>query len=158
MKPRQTKDLTIEMSATTKTYQDIFTLFDKKNEGIISKEKVGDYLRAIGYNPSEQQISNILSNNTKESFSFNALNQLVDDNNDVLQSTINKSYKDFLKAFKIFDTNQTGKIAIGDLKYMLTGLGEKLSYDEVDEILKGVSVDENGLIDYEEFVKEILSN
>ncbi|XBW34842.1 hypothetical protein QEN19_000409 [Hanseniaspora menglaensis] len=146
------------MSATTKTYQDIFTLFDKKNEGIISKEKVGDYLRAIGYNPSQQQINNILSSSSKETFSFDALNQLVDENNSILQSTINKSYKDFVKAFKIFDTNQTGKIAIGDLKYMLTGLGEKLSYEEVDEILKGVSVDENGLIDYEEFIKEILSN
>lgn len=147
------------MSSTTKTYQDIFTLFDKKNEGSITKEKVGDYLRAIGYNPSEQQIKSIIaSSNNQDSYSFDSLNQIIDENNDILQSTINKSVKDFVKAFRIFDTNQTGKIAVGDLKYMLTSLGEKLSNEEFDEIIKGVNVDDNGMINYEEFIKEILSN
>lgn len=39
---------------------------------------------------------------------------------------------------------------------MLTGLGEKLTDAEVDELLKGVEVDSNGEIDYKKFIEDVL--
>jgi Ca2+-binding EF-hand superfamily protein len=43
------------------------------------------------------------------------------------------------------------------LRYVLTSLGEKLSDEEVDELLKVAEVDKNGLVNYEQFVRLILS-
>jgi calmodulin len=40
---------------------------------------------------------------------------------------------------------------------VLTSLGEKLSDDEMDSLLSNVQVDNNGQVNYEEFVKMVLS-
>ena len=46
---------------------------------------------------------------------------------------------------------------IKQLRYVLTQLGEKMSDEEVDELLKGVSVGADGNVNYESFVRTILS-
>lgn len=40
----------------------------------------------------------------------------------------------------MFDKEGNGFIGQGELKYVLTSLGEKLSNEEVEELLKGVQV------------------
>lgn len=47
---------------------------------------------------------------------------------------------EFIRGFQVFDKENNGFIGQGELKYILTSLGEKLSDDEVDELLKGVKV------------------
>ena len=44
---------------------------------------------------------------------------------------------------------------MGELRYILTSIGEKLTDSEVDDLLKGVNV-VDGNVDYVEFVKSIL--
>lgn len=56
----------------------------------------------------------------------------------------------------MFDKEQTGYIGVGELRYILTSIGEKLTDAEVDELLKGVNVTAEGNVDYVEFVKSIL--
>lgn len=41
----------------------------------------------------------------------------------------------------------TGFIGVGQLRYILTNLGEKMSDDEVDELLKAVETN-NGEVNY----------
>ena len=57
----------------------------------------------------------------------------------------------------MFDKEGNGFIGAGELRYVLTSLGEKLSDEEVDELLKGVQVGPDGNINYESFVRQILS-
>ncbi len=47
---------------------------------------------------------------------------------------------EFIRGFQVFDKDNNGYIGQGELKYILTSLGEKLSDEEVDELLKGVKV------------------
>jgi calmodulin len=42
----------------------------------------------------------------------------------------------------------TGFIGVGQLRYILTNLGEKMSDDEVDELLKAVDTSGNGEVNY----------
>lgn len=47
---------------------------------------------------------------------------------------------EFIRGFQVFDKEGNGYIGQGELKYVLTSLGEKLSEEEVDELLQGVKV------------------
>lgn len=40
----------------------------------------------------------------------------------------------------MFDKEGNGFIGVGELRYVLTQLGEKMTDEEVDELLKGVQV------------------
>jgi Ca2+-binding EF-hand superfamily protein len=40
---------------------------------------------------------------------------------------------------------------------VLTRLGEKLSEQEVNELLKGVQVDKEGMVNYVDFVKMVMA-
>jgi hypothetical protein len=42
----------------------------------------------------------------------------------------------------------TGFIGVGQLRYILTNLGEKMSDDEVDELLKAVETSPSGDVNY----------
>jgi Ca2+-binding EF-hand superfamily protein len=47
----------------------------------------------------------------------------------------------------VFDKDMTGFIGVGQLRYILTNLGEKMSDEEVDELLKAVDTS-SGEINY----------
>ncbi|CAJ0856111.1 17839_t:CDS:2, partial [Entrophospora sp. SA101] len=64
----------------------------------------------------------------------------------------------FIEGFQVFDKDRTGYISAGELRYVLSNLGEKLSNEEVDELMKISQVDKNGNIKYDDFVKFILSS
>lgn len=54
--------------------------------------------------------------------------------------SFNLTTEEFVRGFQVFDKEGTGYIGVGELRYVLTSLGEKLSDEEVDELLKGVTV------------------
>lgn len=65
--------------------------------------------------------------------------------------------EDYVRGFQVFDKDNTGFIGVGELRYILTSLGEKLTDSEVDDLLKGVNVTRDGNVNYNEFVKTILA-
>jgi calmodulin len=48
--------------------------------------------------------------------------------------------EEFIRGFQVFDKEGNGFIGAGELRYVLTQLGEKMSDEEVDELMKGVQV------------------
>jgi len=65
--------------------------------------------------------------------------------------------EEFIRGFQVFDKEGNGFIGAGELRYVLTQLGEKMTDEEVDELLKGVQIGADGNINYESFVRTILS-
>jgi calmodulin len=61
------------------------------------------------------------------------------------------------EAFKVFDKDGNGFISAAELRHVMTNLGEKLTDEEVDEMIREADVDGDGQINYEEFVKMMLS-
>ena len=58
----------------------------------------------------------------------------------------------FLRAFGQLDSNHDGLISYEDLHDVLTNLDEKLTDEEVGDVLRAADLDGNGQIDYPEFV------
>lgn len=65
--------------------------------------------------------------------------------------------EDYIRGFQVFDKDSTGFVGVGEMRYILTSLGEKMSDSEVDELLKGVNVTRDGNVNYVDFVKSILA-
>jgi len=61
-----------------------------------------------------------------------------------------------IDAFKVFDTDNSGKITGADLKHVMTSIGEKLSAEQADAMMTEADVDASGKVDYEEFVKNMM--
>jgi Ca2+-binding EF-hand superfamily protein len=55
--------------------------------------------------------------------------------------------EEYCRGFQVFDKDMSGFIGVGQLRYILTNLGEKMSDDEVDELLKAVDTS-SGEINY----------
>ena len=66
------------------------------------------------------------------------------------------SRQDLIHAFGLFDVMNDGKISVSTFKYYMTTMGEKLMEDEIDEMLKEVTL-VDGRIDLNSFVSLILS-
>ena len=64
---------------------------------------------------------------------------------------------DICDAFKEFDEEGDGVISLKELKKMLTGMGEKLSDEEFDFMLKEANVSGSGNVKYEDFVKNVFA-
>ncbi|KAI2296186.1 myosin II light chain, partial [Ophidiomyces ophidiicola] len=55
--------------------------------------------------------------------------------------------EEYCRGFQVFDKDMTGFIGVGQLRYILTNLGEKMTDEEVDELLKAVDTS-SGEINY----------
>ena len=53
------------------------------------------------------------------------------------------------EAFRVFDKDGNGFISSAELRHVMTNLGEKLTDDEVDEMIKEADIDGDGQINYE---------
>ncbi|KAF9097934.1 hypothetical protein BGX27_000886 [Mortierella sp. AM989] len=140
-----------------KALKDAFNLYDRKGSGNIATSSLGDLLRSVGQNPTQLEIqeltvqadpsgTNIISFDTLKKIALRpdgykpagTVDQLVD-------------------GFKAFDPENTGSISAAELRHVLTSMGEVLSEADVDAFLSTAAVDEGGFINYETFVRDLLS-
>ena len=66
-----------------------------------------------------------------------------------------QSGEDICEAFSVFDDGGNGIIPAKELKYFLTNLGEKLTDDEMGELMKLADTKKDGVIRYNSFVESI---
>merc|ERR1712027_286810 len=122
--------------------------------GTISSEELLYVMRAMGQNPTEDELLNLVlevdvdGNGTIDFPEF--LNMMKTKAREVDEEA------DLREAFKIFDRNRDGYIDMKELRKVACMLGAMLTKDEVDEFMREADVDGNGKLDYDEFVKMML--
>ncbi|XP_021344883.1 neo-calmodulin-like, partial [Mizuhopecten yessoensis] len=129
-------------------YKEAFNMYDKDHDGIISTQKLGAVLRALGHNPTEiemqEMIDEIDSEDTGsvdfESFLDVVMSRDIDDED---------HERALREAFKMFDRDGNGYIDAEELRLCMMNLGEKLTQDEVEEMIREVDVDFDGRMNYE---------
>ena len=66
------------------------------------------------------------------------------------------SEEEILEAFKAFDKSGSGYISAAELRHIMTNLGEKLTDEEVGEMVRVADVGGDGRIQYAQFVRTMM--
>ncbi|XP_041325096.1 calmodulin-like protein 4 isoform X1 [Pyrgilauda ruficollis] len=134
-------------------FKECFSLYDKKQKGKIKASDLLAVMRCLGASPTPGEVQRHLQlhridRNAELDFST-FLNIMY------RQMKQEEPEEEILRALAMIDRQKRGVIAAPELRAKLTRLGEKLSDEEVDDLLREAKVGPNGTIKYEEFVHHI---
>ncbi|NXH96710.1 CABP2 protein, partial [Pachycephala philippinensis] len=126
-----------------------FQEFDKDHDGYISYKDLGECMRTMGYMPTEMELIELSQQITGGKVDFDDFVELMGPK--MLAETADMiGIKELRDAFREFDTNGDGQISVPELREAMRKLlGQQLNYREVDEILKDVDLNGDGLVDFE---------
>ncbi|XP_059439246.1 calmodulin-like protein 8 [Corylus avellana] len=132
-------------------FQEAFCLLDKDGDGCITIEELATAIKSLNQNPTEEELRSMIKevdadgNGTIEFGEF--LNLMA---RKMKESDAEKELKE---AFKVFDKDQDGYISPNELRHVMINLGERLTDEEVDQMIREADLDGDGLVNYEEFVR-----
>lgn len=136
-------------------FRTAFEIFDRDKDGKISKKELGTIMRNLGQTPTEVELTEMINevdidgNGTIDFREFLGLmvRKMKDSDLD----------EELYEAFKVFDRDGNGFITSHELKNVMSGLGEYLTPEEVDDLVREADLDGDGQINYEEFIKLMMS-
>jgi calmodulin len=126
-----------------------FELFDKNHDEVISYVELATVMRNLGQNPSEEDLMEMIKevdSNDNGSIDFNEFLTLM-----VNKMKDNDSEEEMQEAFRVFDKEGSGYINKKSLREVMTHLGENLTNEEVDDIMREYSSDHTENLTYEDF-------
>ena len=132
-----------------------FELFDKDRDGAINNKELGTVMRNLGQNPSEEELKQMIKEIDLDGngvIDFNEFLYLM-----VKKMNGNDTEEELLEAFKVFDRDGNGYVTSHELRSVMTSLCENTSPEEVEEMIKEADIDGDGQVDYQEFVKMMMS-
>jgi len=149
---KNTKSIYLALEIVSNNY---FLFISLPYTGTITTKELGTVMRSLGQNPTEAELMDMI-------------NEIDSDGNGTIDfpeflTMMARKMKDtdseeeILEAFKVFDKDGNGFISAAELRHIMTNLGEKLTDEEVDEMIREADIDGDGQINYEEFVKMMMS-
>lgn len=139
-------------------------------------------MRSLGQNPTEAELKDMINEidiNGNGTIDFPEFLTMM-----ARKMKDTESEEEIREAFKVFDKDGNGYISSAELRHVMTNLGEKLTDEEVDEMIReadvgalpflsvvhsqvswhpfvaltDMGVDGDGQINYEEFVKMMMQS
>jgi calmodulin len=128
-----------------------FQLFDEDSDGKITTKELGGILKKLGYSPTDEDLKDMIKEVDTDgngNVDFQEFLQLM-----CCKMKDHDSEEEMLEAFKIFDRDSNGYVTKDDFKVIMNHLGEAMTPDELDEMIKDNDDDGDGQLNYEEFKK-----
>ncbi|KAJ8682428.1 hypothetical protein QAD02_018220, partial [Eretmocerus hayati] len=143
-------------------FREAFRLFDKDGDGSITKEELGRVMRSFGQHARAEELRTMLEEidiDGDGNVSFEEFVEIVSNIGEGANSSSpadqSQEEQELRDAFRVFDKRNRGYITASDLRAVLQCLGEDLSEDEIEDMIKEVDVDGDGRIDFYEFVRAL---
>lgn len=135
--------------------REAFEIFDRDQDGYITIKELADIMRNLGNPPTEGEIQDMINEvdidgngniNFQEYISLMARRMRDGDLEEEMK-----------QVFKLFDRDGNGLVGASELKSVMIGIGEKITDDEIDDMIREADKDGDGFISYHEF-KDIIEN
>ncbi len=133
-----------------KEYKEAFDLFDRDQTGLIGPNEIYSLLKNFGNPTPKKEIDKLMADFDNDGDGKLSFDEFV--------TFLHQSYvtldemEAVIRAFKTFDRDNSGEIDLNEFKFILEQLGHKLPDDVVKLIFYESNLNENGKMDYNEFV------
>merc|ERR1712216_722343 len=131
--------------------KEAFDLFDTDGSGNIDSKELKVAMRALGFEPKREEIKKLISEVDKDGSGVIDFPEFLD------MMTAKMAERDpreeMMKAFRLFDDDETGKISFKNLKRVAKELGENMTDEEIGEMIEEADRDGDGEIGEEEFFR-----
>uniref|UniRef100_A0A2K5XK70 EF-hand domain-containing protein n=1 Tax=Mandrillus leucophaeus TaxID=9568 RepID=A0A2K5XK70_MANLE len=115
-------------------FKEAFSLFDKDGDGTITTKELGAVMTSLGQNPTEAELQDMIID-FREFLTMMARKIKDTDSEEEIRET-----------FSVFEKDGNGSISAAELHHVMTNLGEKLTVEEVDEIIREADTDGNSQV------------
>merc|ERR1712046_200600 len=135
-------------------FKEAFALFDKDGDLTISSDELKTVMKSLGQNPTDADVAKMIADvdeNNDGTIDFEEFTMLMK-----MQMTHQDNTENLTKAFKVFDADGSGSITREELHKVMTTLGEPLTEEEVDIMMRDADKDGGGTISYSEFVSGLM--
>jgi len=136
-------------------FRKYFNMFDKENKGYIRANQVGQILRTMGQAFEERDLKQLIKEFDSDGsgeIEFEEFAAMVA--NFVVAGEDNEGLENELReAFRLYDKEGNGYINVSDLREILRALEDKITEDELDEMIAEIDTDGSGTVDFDEFME-----
>ncbi|XP_017484670.1 PREDICTED: centrin-2-like [Rhagoletis zephyria] len=126
-----------------------FERFDVEKAGKLETKQLKFAMRSLGFEPKKEEIKRISEEYDKDGY-ISSADFISLMTKRMTEKTVNE---EIMKAFQLFDDSHRGKITFDDLKRVSTELGEKISDDELLEMIEEADVDGDHAVNCQEFLR-----
>ncbi len=137
-------------------YQEAFELLDKNKDGEITLDELKNFFNGLGEKMTDADLQDMINEVDVEgngSITFDGFMALMNKklrNEDVEEEII--------ETFKKFDQDNNGLIGPEDIYNLLHNFNQDITISEAEEMIKNIDIDDDGMVNYKEFVKMIFEN
>ena len=142
----------------------LFNLFDKDNNGRLTKSEVEAAIRSRNENLSDDQISltmRLLDFGANGYITFDEFLKMGCDMNELCEFDEELSEVQLKQLFRAFDIDGNGILSIDEVTKIMSmataGCAKQPSDQEMEEMMKEIDINGDWQIDYNEFAKAMLS-
>nr|CCA22583.1 caltractin putative [Albugo laibachii Nc14] len=131
--------------------REAFDLFDTDGSGTIDAKELKVAMRALGFEPKKEEIKKMIADIDKDgsgTIDFTEFLEMM-----TTKMSEKDSKEEIIKAFRLFDDDETGKITFRNLKRVAKELGENMTDEELQEMIDEADRDGDGEINEEEFLR-----
>ncbi|XP_071079016.1 uncharacterized protein [Haliotis cracherodii] len=150
-----TRERSVWVATAIHHYSRAFRLFDKDGDGTIDAKELGTVMRSLGQNPNDEELQEILEEVDADGNGYIDFEEFLGMMAKKMQSR--DSEEEIKEAFKVFDKESKGYLTSDELRHIMTTMGEKLTHEDVDDMIREADLDGDGKIDYLEFSKMLAS-
>merc|ERR1712195_416399 len=129
--------------------REAFDLFDTDGSGCIDAKELKVAMRALGFEPKKEEVRKMISDIDKDG------DGTIDFDEMMMTAKMGEkdSREEIIKAFRLFDDDETGRISFKNLKRVAKELGETMTDEELQEMVDEADRDGDNEINEEEFLR-----
>jgi len=137
------------------TLQTAFDMFDKDGDRTVDAGELKSTLRALGYTVTDDEIKKMMNEVDEDQsgkIEFPEFCQLISNRfKDADIGNVASEEEVIREVFQFFDRDGNGTISRAELRHIMTCMGERLSDQDINDMIEAADVNGDGEIDYKEF-------
>jgi len=134
--------------------QEAFKLYDTDDSGTIDADELKVAMRAMGFEPKRDEVRRMIQESDRDgtgTIPFETFKAVM-----AQKMRTRDPREEAIKAFRLFDDDETGTISLKNLRRVAKELGENMTDDELQIVVDYCDLDGRGEVSMEDFCNIIL--